>query len=73
MKSYLLENTPETLQMLENLKTLLQSDENANVELAFQIIAGNDVPRTFYQYLKNTNNKIFLCHKYGLEYILYRK
>ena len=40
MKSYLLENTPETLQMLENLKELLQSEENANIELAFQIIAG---------------------------------
>ena len=73
MKSYLLENTPETLQMLENLKELLQSEENGNVELAFQIIAGNDVPRSFYKYLKNTNNKIFLCHKYGLEYILHRK
>lgn len=71
MKSYLLENTPETLQMLENLKSLLESEENANIELAFQIIAGNQVPRFLYKYLKNTNNKIFLCHKYGLEYVLY--
>ena len=73
MKSYLLEKTPETLQMLENLKSLLESEENANIELAFQIIAGNQVPRFLYQYLKNTNNKIFLCHKYGLEYVLYIK
>ncbi|MCU0445425.1 MAG: hypothetical protein MUE85_10940 [Microscillaceae bacterium] len=41
---YLLQNTPEALQMVQNLQNLLESNKSANIELAFQLLESGGVP-----------------------------
>ena len=44
MNKYLLKNTPETPQMLQSINDLLQSDNDTNVLLAFQLIKTGGCP-----------------------------
>ncbi|MEM9980973.1 MAG: hypothetical protein AAF734_00660 [Bacteroidota bacterium] len=70
MEKYLLQDTSETRQMIEHLKTLLKSNEPANVEIAFQILAQGGIPRELYPLLTNTNEKIMMCYSYQFYQVL---
>jgi tetratricopeptide (TPR) repeat protein len=48
---YLLQNTPEVLQMVQNLQNLLESNKPANLELAFQLLESGGVPPRLFSHL----------------------
>lgn len=49
--NYLLQNTTEAEEMKLHLENLLFSDDEANNELALQLLEGGGVPKEFYPYL----------------------
>ncbi len=63
-EKYLLEESPETRQMIERLKEMLQSKDRGNWELAFELLQAGGVPEELYPYLLDDNRKILLCYKY---------
>jgi tetratricopeptide (TPR) repeat protein len=48
---YLLQNTPEVLQMVQNLQSLLESNKPENLELAFQLLESGGVPPRLFSHL----------------------
>jgi tetratricopeptide (TPR) repeat protein len=48
---YLLQNTPEALQMVQNLQNLLESNKTANLELAFQLMESGGLPPQLFSHL----------------------
>ncbi|OJJ17440.1 hypothetical protein BKI52_26575 [marine bacterium AO1-C] len=64
---YLLRKTPDALKQLAHIKTLLQSKQNTNLYLAFELLKGGGLPDDPQLHQLMTNNKlaIDLCINYG--------
>lgn len=54
----------------ENLRQLLESEEEENLHLAFQLLQGLDNMEEFKEDLTNTSHKRYLCLQYGFDYLL---
>lgn len=55
---YLLQKTPDALQQLAHIKTLLQSKQQANVYLAFELLKGGGLPHDPQLYQLMTHHKL---------------
>ncbi|MDX2301497.1 MAG: leucine-rich repeat domain-containing protein [Microscillaceae bacterium] len=60
----------ENPQYIQKLKKLLQTNDPANAELAFQIMKSDGVPDDLYWESINTQEKILLCLKHQFQYPL---
>lgn len=61
----------ERLEYINKLRILLSSTDQANYDLAFQIMCGQGMPQELAPLLRNHDHKIYLCFKHGFEQVVY--
>jgi Leucine-rich repeat (LRR) protein len=58
-------------EIIETLKKYLQTNEEANIEIAFQMLEGIGMPEDaeFRRLMADTDRKVFFCLKFGWKYL----